>query len=228
MDGDFLWPPFPTSFLLSLSLSLFAKSFIIVIYLQLKMPNIYLILSILQFICLPNRSSNKNLPSLPFLPLPGWVTFGRAYRLRLVGKIFNFLPELSDWKRERGAREREKKGNQNQTNLPGEFKTKVCSLPAAMLTPVGSWSCCWSWGWNCWRGFSSRLRSAQKYGSVLSMAVTMATSNAPAYWLPGWLPANEARLASLPLLPLLFSPFPTPRRGFYLKTILFALWICGA
>lgn len=166
------------------SLSLFAKSFIIVIYLQLKMPNIYLILSILQFICLPNRSSNKNLPSPPsstLFPLPGWVTFGRAYRLRLVGKIFNFLPELSDWKRERGGREREKKGNQNQTNLPGEFKTKV-------------------WGWNCWRGFSSRLRSAQKYGSVLSMAVTMATSNAPAYWLPDCLPANEARLASLPLL----------------------------
>lgn len=191
------------------------------------MPNIYLILSILQFICLPNRSSNKNLPLAPIVflpPLPGWVTFGRAYRLRLVGNIFNFLPELSDWKRERGGRER-KKGNQNQTNLPGEFKTKVCSLPAAMLTPVGSWSWCWSWGWNCWRGISSRLRSAQKYGSVLSMAVTMATSNAPAYWLPDCLPANEARLANLPLL---LPPFPTPRRGFYLKTVLFALWICGA
>lgn len=45
------------------------ESFIIVIYLQLKMPNIYLILSILQFICLPNRSSNKSAPSPIPIPL---------------------------------------------------------------------------------------------------------------------------------------------------------------
>lgn len=56
--SDPLPPPYPL-----------LESFIIVIYLQLKMPNIYLILSILQFICLPNRSSNKSAPSPIPLPL---------------------------------------------------------------------------------------------------------------------------------------------------------------
>lgn len=102
------------------------ESFIIVIYLQLKMPNIYLILSILQFICLPNRSSNKSAPSpirLPSAPAPAllcWVTFGWAYRLRLVGKIFNFLPELSEGEKKSKSEPKNKLagGDQSQQSAP--------------------------------------------------------------------------------------------------------------
>lgn len=189
------------------------------------MPNIYLILSILQFICLPNRSSNKNLPSLSsstLFPLPGWVTFGRAYRLRLVGKIFNFLPELSDWKRERRGRERVKRKSE-----PNKLAWRIQNQ--SLQSAGGNVDTRW------------QLELMLKLRLELLAGLLVSSQISTKIWLSiidggnngnvecsGLLAANEARLASLPLLPLLFSPFPTPRRGFYLKTILFALWICGA
>lgn len=107
LDLPFLLPPF------SLSVSLFAKSFIIVIYLQLKMPNIYLILSILQFICLPNRSSNKNLPLAPlFYPLPPpWLSdIRQGVSIAISRENFQFSTRAVRLKeRERREREREKR-----------------------------------------------------------------------------------------------------------------------
>lgn len=152
------------------------------------------------------------------------MTFGWAYRLRLVGKIFNFLPELSEG-------EKKKEANQNQkTNLPAG--TKVCSL----LHSAAAGNVDTRWQLKPEQEpqprLQTRLRSGQKYGSVLSMAVTMATSQRNAAALAPascCLPTGTTRCLLLLLLPASAALLLLlPRRGFYLKTILFALWICGA
>lgn len=155
------------------------------------------------------------------------MTFGWAYRLRLVGKIFNFLPELSEG-------EKKKEANQNQkTNLPAGTETKVCSL----LHSAAAGNVDTRWQLKPEQEpqprLQTRLRSGQKYGSVLSMAVTMATSQRNAAALaPASCCLPTGTTCSLLLLLLLPASAALllllPRRGFYLKTILFALWICGA
>lgn len=198
------------------------------------MPNIYLILSILQFICLPNRSSNKSAPSptqLPSAPVPAlvcWVTFGWAYRLRLVGKIFNFLPELSE-----GEKKKKQIRTKKQTCRRGP-KSAVCS---SLLHSAAAGNVDTRWQLKPEQEpqprLQTRLRSGQKYGSVLSMAVTMATSQRNAAALAPascCLPTGTTCSLLLLLLPASAALLLLlPRRGFYyLKTILFALWICGA
>lgn len=196
------------------------------------MPNIYLILSILQFICLPNRSSNKSAPSpipIPLCPCPRPALLSDI-RLGVSIAISRENFQFST----RAVRGREKKeANQNQkTNLPAGTETKVCSL----LHSAAAGNVDTRWQLKPEQEpqprLQTRLRSGQKYGSVLSMAVTMATSQRNAAALAPascCLPTGTTCSVLLLLLPASVALLLLlPRRGFYLKTILFALWICGA
>lgn len=55
------------------------------------------------------------------------MTFGRAYRLRLVGKIFNFLPELSERERKKQIRTKQtcpRDQNQSLQSAGGNVDTR--------------------------------------------------------------------------------------------------------
>lgn len=198
------------------------------------MPNIYLILSILQFICLPNRSSNKSAPSpnsiAPSAPLSPHPALLSDIRLGVSIAISRGNFQFST-RAVRGSKKNE--ANQNQkTNLPAGNETKVCSLlySDAAGNVDTRWQLKPEQEQEPQLRLQTRLRSGQKYGSVLSMAVTMATSQrTPRHLLQLPAACQRARLApcsSPPLPPLPLQPYSC--RGFYLKTILFALWICGA
>lgn len=169
------------------------------------------------------QKSPRSTLLLPASPLD-WVTFGRAYRLRLVGKIFNFLPELSERERKKQIRTKQtcpRDQNQSLQSAGGgnvdtrwqlELRLKLrlrLELVSGLL--VSSVICTKIW------------LSIIDGGNNGNVKCTRQLLQLPAC-LPACLPTGHDSQSLFLLLCLL----PLPQRGFYLKTILFALWICGA